>query len=421
VADALAMAASIWPGIGFRNPPMHERQGSIESTDRNQAMTTTTETHRPTRSAGRASPQGRPRTYEQPALDDIPLNPRRSGYVLQLILQQNNWRHSTKHKGVSHKTIAERARFCFWLFDFLRDHPKHFKLDPRSFSGRHVEAVTQYWQAEARAGQMSPATIQTYFSFMKTFAGWIRKPKLLKPIECYFDDPNLYKRTMATTVDKSWRAQGIDADQVIRDVEVYDARVAASLKLMQAFQLRFKESVMLRPHTDVVSAAQAGMPGGVVAQYLDTHRGTKGGRERMFPIDNAMRQGAIEYARRLVVGVTESVSDPSLSLVQAMRRLRYVMERFGVTRAGLGVVPHGLRHQGAADDYRAMTGALPPVAGGEVVDRELDARARQCIAERLGHGRRQIVSAYLGGRPATHPKAEPHQDTQPRNEQGDQA
>jgi len=171
----------------------------------------------------------------------------------------------------------------------------------------------------------------------------------------------------------------------------------------------------------VISAAQASKPGDGVARYLDTHRGTKGGRERMFPIDTVMRQGAIDNARRVVVGVNESVSDPSLSLEQAMRRMRYVMERFGVTRAGLGVVPHGLRHQGAADDYRAMTGELPPVAGGGLVDRELDAQARQCIAERLGHGRRQIVSAYLGSRPATHPKAEAHQDTQRRDEQGDQA
>jgi hypothetical protein len=97
------------------------------------------------------------------------------------------------------------------------------------------------------------------------------------------------------------------------------------------------------------------------------------------------------------------------------------MERFGVTRAGLGVVPHGLRHQGAADDYRAMTGELPPVAGGGPVDRELDVQARQCIAERLGHGRRQIVNAYLGSRSATRPKAQADQDTQRQDEQGDQA
>lgn len=342
--------------------------------------------------------QSGPRTYDQPALDDISLNPKRSGYVLQLILQQHNWQHSSKPKGVSHKTMAERSRFCCWLFDFLRGHPKHFKLDPRSFSGRRVEAVTRYWQDEAHAGRMSPATIQTYFSFLKTFAGWIGKPKLLKPLQCYLDDPKLYQRSLANGVDKSWQAQGVDASAVIQEVEAYDVHATASLKLMQAFQLRFKESVMLRPYTDVITAAQAGKPDAGVAFYLDTHRGTKGGRERLFPINSALRQEAIEYARRVTVGVNESVSDPRLTLQQAMRRLRYVMERFGITRAGLGVVPHGLRHQGAADDYESITGTPPPVAGGSAVDPALDLQARKEIAARLGHGRVQITDAYCGKR-----------------------
>lgn len=338
----------------------------------------------------------RPRTYDQPALDDIPLNPKRGGYVLQLILRQHNWQHSSKPKGVSHKTMAERTRFCCWLFDFLLHHPKHFKLDPRSFSGRHVEAVTGYWRDEAHAGRMSPATIQTYFSFLKTFAGWIGKPKLLKPIACYIDDPKLYQRHLATNVDKSWRAKGVDAAAVIQEVEGYDVHAAASLRLMQAFQLRFKESVMFRPHTDVITAAQADKPDAGVAFYLDTHRGTKGGRERLFPINNTLRHEAIEYARRVTVGVNESVSDPRLTLQQAMRRLRYIMERFGITRAGLGVVPHGLRHQGAADDYEGVTGTPPPVAGGSAVDPALDLQARREIAARLGHGRIAITNAYLG-------------------------
>ena len=52
----------------------------------------------------------------------------------------------------------------------------------------------------------------------------------------------------------------------------------------------------------------------------------------------------------------------------------------------------------------------PPVAGGAVVDRELDAQTRQRIAERLGHGRPQIVSAYLGSKPAAHGRHEAHKD-----------
>jgi hypothetical protein len=78
-------------------------------------------------------------------------------------------------------------------------------------------------------------------------------------------------------VDKTWRAQGVDADAVIREVEAHDRHAAASLRLMQAFGLRFKESLMLRPHQDVLTAQQAGRPADGPARYLDTHRGTKGG------------------------------------------------------------------------------------------------------------------------------------------------
>jgi hypothetical protein len=377
-----------------------------------------------TRRPARAGPIARPRTYEQPALADLPLNPRRSTYVLNLILQQHNWRHSSKHKGVSHKTIAERARFCHWLFTFLRQHPKRFKLDPRSFSDRHVEAVTAHWQAEAHAGRMSPATIQTYFSFMRSFAGWIGKPRLLKPIASYFDDPALHRRSLAATVDKTWRAQGVDADAVIREVEAHDRHAPASLRLMQAFGLRFKKGLMLRPHQDVLTAQQAGRPADGPARYLDTHRGTKGGRDRLLPIDTPQREAAVAQACRVAIGPDDSVSDPRRTLAQAERRLRYVMERHGITRAGLKVVPHGLRHQDAADAYRSMTGQPPPVAGGGAVDAALDAQARLAIAEHLGHGRPAIVNAYLGrprpGAKASSPAAVPHPDTRNPEPQRDE-
>ena len=187
---------------------------------------------------------------------------------------------------------------------------------------------------------------------------------------------------------------------------------------MQAFQLRFKESVMFRPQTNVITAAQAGKPDSDIAFYLDTHRGTKGGRNRLFPINNAQSLAAIDYARRVTVGVHESVSDPRLTLQQAIRRLRYVMERFGITHADLGVVPHGLRHQGAADDYECTTGTPPPVAGGSAVDPALDLQARREIAARLGHKRILITNVYLGSRramPAEPPPPARGPDRQDRN------
>ncbi len=73
-------------------------------------------------------------------------------------------------------------------------------------------------------------------------------------------------RSLASGIDKSWRAKGVDADAVIREVEPYDVHAAASLKLMHAFPLRFKESVMFRPYSDLVSPLPSALASGVPAQ-----------------------------------------------------------------------------------------------------------------------------------------------------------
>ena len=237
-------------------------------------------------------------------LGTLPLQPQRCMHVLALILRRHNWEHAVKSKGIGHRTAQSRSRLCVWVFRFLHHNPvKAFKLDPRSFSGRHADFVLAHWCAEAKAGRLAPGTIPTYYSHLKTFTRWIGKPKLLKPIRAYFDDPALYRRSGITTNDKSWRALGIDVASVIRDVEGYDVHAAASLWLMLAFGLRFKESLMLRPHVDVATARQAagdsgsdGEDGSGAVRYLDTHRGTKGGRQRYVPIDDALCRHAITYA-----------------------------------------------------------------------------------------------------------------------------
>ncbi len=345
-------------------------------------------------------------------LDALPLQPQRCMHVLALILRRHNWQHAVKAKNIGHRTAQSRGRLCVWVFRFLHHNPvKTFKLDPRSFSGRHADFVLAHWCAEAKAGRLAPGTIPTYYSHLKTFTRWIGKPKLLKPIRAYFDDPALYRRSGITTDDKSWRSLGIDVASVIRDVEDYDVHAAASLWLMLAFGLRFKESLMLRPHVDVATARQAkgdsgsdGEDGSGAVQYLDTHRGTKGGRQRYVPIDDALCRHAITYARHVAKGTQGSVGDPNLTLVQALRRLRYVMERFGITKRDLRVVPHGLRHQFAANRYTEQTGELSPVAGGQRVTADADSAARQHVSALLGHGRPQITNAYLGRSAVTRSK-----------------
>lgn len=37
-------------------------------------------------------------------------------------------------------------------------------------------------------------------------------------------------------------------------------------------------------------------------RYLDTHRGTKGGRDRLLPIDTPQRKAAVAQACRVAIG-----------------------------------------------------------------------------------------------------------------------
>jgi integrase len=131
--------------------------------------------------------------------------------------------------------------------------------------------------------------------------------------------------------------------------------------------------------------------------YLELKRGTKGGRLRFVPIDTTEKRAALEEAKQLVKSETGHLGDPTKSLRQNMRRLKYVCEKFGITKAKLGVTLHGLRHQYSAERYEKFAGTSAPVRGGAPVAREVDRAARLQVAEELGHSRENITGAYLGG------------------------
>jgi len=80
-----------------------------------------------------------------------------------------------------------------------------------------------------------------------------------------------------------------------------------------------------------------------------------------------------------------------------MRRFKYVCEKFGITKAKLGITIHGLRHQYAAERYEKFAGTPAPVRGGAPVAREVDRAARLQVADELGHSRENVTGAYLGG------------------------
>jgi integrase len=123
-------------------------------------------------------------------------------------------------------------------------------------------------------------------------------------------------------------------------------------------------------------------------------RGTKGGRERDVPLDAKL--AILEEAARLSNGFTGSTIPESYTLVQWVDRYKTVMKKHGVTKKGLGVTGHGLRHQYLQELYERVAGVAAPIKGsGTRPDASLHEEAMKRVVEAAGHSRVTKANAYL--------------------------
>lgn len=313
--------------------------------------------------------------------------------VLETLIELFNARHTAREKTVSHKTRQERARFLRRFFDDLkRKAGFHTVPDPRNLGQKHLHAMVQVWQRE----RLAPATIQTYLSFLRGLASWLGKPGFVRAPAHYGLSLAEYERHEYAQRDRSWRAQGLDVEAVLAQVTAFDARIAASMRLMHTLALRRKESVMFRPHEHVVPFERTGLP--AESRQADEYvwiKG-KGGRVRWVPLNAPEQHAAIELTRSLVTSRDAHMGDPALSLKRNLRRLDYALEKFGITRRQTGATGHGLRHGNLNDLYEELAGAPSPVRGGGSVDTAVDRAARLVVSERAGHSRMRASGAYIG-------------------------
>lgn len=314
--------------------------------------------------------------------------------VLEVLLELFNTLHTSLEKSVSHKTRQERAQF---LRRFFRDLKKAgFKTlpDPRNLGQKHVQAMVEVWQRE----RLAPGTIQTYLSFLRGLAMWMGKHGFVRQPQHYGLELEEYQRTGLAERDKSWSAQGIDVAALIEKVGAYDRYVGASLRLSLALGLRRKESVMFRPHRNLVAFEATGLPPEEreADLYARIKEGSKGGRLRFVPLDSPARLAAVQHAQDVAVGLDAHMGDPDRDLKRNLRRFDYVLEKFGVTMRQLGATAHGLRHEMLNNLYQDETGQASPVRGGGPVPPEIDKAARLTVAKAAGHLRTRAAGAYLG-------------------------
>jgi integrase len=296
---------------------------------------------------------------------------------LAAVMKAHNGAKAVGGSAASYATQDKRADVLYAGFKLLRE--KGYKLDSvQSFRGRHMEVLAKAWEEKG----LSPSTIQNNISTFRVFAGWIGKEGMVERSGRYVS-AGAASRSSINTEDKSWEARGVDVEAKIAEVSAKDARVGLQIALQAAFGLRAREAMQLRPHI-----ADKG-------SYLALTVGTKGGRDRVVPIDTPAKRALIDQAKTFAASKLASTSDPALTLAQAKNRYYHVLRSCGVTRAE-GVTGHGLRHAYASDRYKALSGADSPVRGGQPPGRDDDRAARLEVAEELGHSRESVTTHYLG-------------------------
>lgn len=205
-------------------------------------------------------------------------------------------------------------------------------------------------------------------------------------------------RSNIATLPKGWVDMGYDARTIIEGVSQENAIAGCLLDCMWAFGLRVNEAVQLQP-----SVSDKG-------SYITVYRGTKGGKLREVPFSKdpakrAWQHSVLETAKLLASAHPKGVlAEKGLKLAQMKNSLRHVLKKHGVCKKGLGITPHGLRHQFGTDLFKELTGLPAPVlesVPAEVYSANADSveAALLEISRQMGHERPSISGAYVSSVP----------------------
>lgn len=251
---------------------------------------------------------------------------------------------------------------------------------PWSLKAKHVEYLVRTWVAEGQSG----GTIENKLTYLRAIAKWMGKTNLVRTLENYVDrKEHGLVRSYVALEDKSWEAHGVDAAAKIDEIAQTCPYTAVQLKLQAAFGLRIEESFMLRPVEAVRNP-----------QTLAVTRGTKGGRPREVPIER--KTAILEEAARLSNGLTGSTVPADRTLKQWRDWYYYVLDKHGVTKNGLGVTSHGLRHGYLQTLYEQEAGVPAPIKRAEMrPEPQAHQDALRRVVEAAGHSRVTKANAYL--------------------------
>lgn len=263
----------------------------------------------------------------------------------------------------------------------------HKVRDLAGLKGRHVTLLREIWQGQRadpltrKAKALSPGVQAIRLSTLRRLAEYGGKRSLIPKRN---KAAGLVPRERTPAADIAWR---LTPEQL---EAVSDKNVRLVLRLASEFGLRRKEAWLVN-----VDAADKGT-------HLALTR-TKGSVPRTIPIRTEAQRRLLEEVRAAQRHTPKGTLVPGATLKEALNSQKRCQAEAGITHF------HGLRHSYAQQRYEELTGwpcakaktegTWPPGVKFNYADAGVDRRARDVIAAELGHGRREIVSTYVGGRP----------------------
>jgi integrase len=190
--------------------------------------------------------------------------------------------------------------------------------------------------------------------------------------------------------------QGQHREQVQQIVDAlcrqHQLRAAAIVLLARATGMRLREAIL----ADLPRLSREANDLG----RINIQDGTKGGRAgasapRWIAVDDQIR-GALRFARQVspassrnLIASHESYLNFLQEIIRPARAILHAHNLKGF---------HELRAAYACERYEQITQHRAPINGGQCcqIDRHLDRQARRQISYELGHGRIDVIAAYIG-------------------------
>lgn len=264
--------------------------------------------------------------------------------------------------------------------------------DARKIDRQTLLGYAGHLRQQVEQGAIGIATAQNRLSSVNRTMAALRGDQYVK-----VPSPSKALGMRRTAVRRSV-PQGQDREQVKRIVEVLcenqQTRVAAIAQLARATGMRLREAILADLPRLQREAEQLGR--------INVQDGTKGGRSgasapRWITVDDHIRD-ALRFAEKVspddsrnLLAPNESYFDFQREIVRPARDILHTHNLKGF---------HELRAAYACERYEQITHNPAPINGGHCyqLDQRLDQDARVQISYELGHGRIDVVSAYIGGR-----------------------